>query len=90
MIDVLSEIDLFDGVDPDIVNGFLAKGQEMRLEVGDKLFKEGVRLGLDVAALAGEAQACRDLYRGNADAVRLMFGRGCSAARRGWPGSRWR
>ena len=45
MIDVLSEIDLFDGVDPDLVDDFLAKGQEMQLEAGDKLFKEGVRLG---------------------------------------------
>ena len=59
MIDVLSEIDLFDGVDPDLVNGFLAKGQEMRLEVGDKLFKEGVRLGHFSIILEGAVEWSR-------------------------------
>jgi signal transduction histidine kinase len=59
MIDVLSEIDLFDGVDPDLVDGFLAKGKEMQLEVGEKLFKEGVRLGHFSIILEGAVEWSR-------------------------------
>jgi signal transduction histidine kinase len=59
MIDVLSDIDLFDGVDPDLVNAFLAKGTEMHLDVGDKLFKEGERLGHFSIVLEGAIEWSR-------------------------------
>jgi signal transduction histidine kinase len=59
MIDVLSEIDLFDGVDPDAVNDFLAKGREMQLDVGEKLFKEGVSLGHFSIILEGAVEWSR-------------------------------
>ncbi len=41
------------------MDGFLAKGQEMRLEVGDKLFKEGILLGHFSIILEGAVEWSR-------------------------------
>jgi signal transduction histidine kinase len=41
MIDLLREIDLFAGVEPELLDDFAARATEERLAVGDTLFREG-------------------------------------------------
>ncbi len=44
MIEVLEQLDLFEGVDPDALTAFAAQGQEAHLGIGEALFTEGTKL----------------------------------------------
>ena len=41
MIEILEQLDLFQGVDPDVLAAFAAQAREERLAVGEPLFIEG-------------------------------------------------
>jgi signal transduction histidine kinase len=44
MIELLRDLDLFEGVDPAVLEEFAAQGREERLEPGDELFRQGETL----------------------------------------------
>jgi signal transduction histidine kinase len=59
VIEVLEQLDLFEGVDPDALAAFAAQGQEAQLAIGDALFTEGTKLERFSVVVAGRVEWTR-------------------------------